>query len=129
MMSLVVSASDGGKRERLPVIGIRDALHTAIGVVDAYGSARDSVRARIIAQKVRLELVGDRSCEAQEKDIRLAVIEHQPHALQQSPAMRLHLVSTPVSKSGLGSHVLSQEHLCATRRSARHMDTRAEEHA
>ena len=70
-------------KEGLPVVRIRDSLHVAVGVVDADGSARNGVCARIKAQQVGLELVGDRGCDAQEEDVCLAVIEHQPHTLQQ----------------------------------------------
>ena len=66
----------------MPVIGIRAALHAAIWMMDTNCAPGYSVLARIKAQQVWLELVGNRGCKLQEEYIRLAVVERQPHTLQ-----------------------------------------------
>lgn len=83
----------------LPVVGVRDALHTAVRVMDANSLAWNSILTGVKSQKIRLEFVRDGSCDHQEQDVRLAVIEHQPHTLQHHKPRPLMFADRGIIKS------------------------------
>jgi len=101
------------RAQRARVVGIRDALHVAVGVVDANRAPRREAGAGVIADPERMEAVGDLAGHVKQQHVRAAVVVQQARAL---PARAMYKVGSGRGLHRVGSSLPHCSKSCEERR-------------